>query len=165
MKGFTRFLIRTIPIATLLIAVITGLTTILIYGGTYTYLETQTINDQEYIIFNFKNYIDGLNVNNVDTQFLQGLDISQIYEDYTNANNEAEWYQKIANTVIMVVNYLIYLINVVIIPIKIIGIVLYFVMSLLGFKMNQQIAWDQFPLGAFINLCRGLTIPYIPYLS
>lgn len=163
MTGIKVFLLRIMPITILFMAVLTGLTTILIYGGSYTFLETKIISGQEFTIFNWQDYINSLNVSNVKTTF-DNLSPVEINNEYKNAVGNFNSFKDVINTLIMILNNIIWLINLTLFPFKLIGLIAYYMMSLLGFKMNQDIAWNQFPIGAFINVLRDLHIPYMNYV-
>ena len=163
MNGIKTFLLRVIPITILIMVVLTGLTSILVYGGDYTYLETKIINGQTFVYLNWQQYINGLDISNVKTTF-SIISPIEINEQYKQAVGQFNSIKDVINTLIMILNNIIWIINLLLFPVKFIGIIAYYIMSLLGFKMNQDIAWDQFPIGAFINLVRTLEIPYINYV-
>lgn len=169
MNGLKIFLFRIIPISTLFIAICVGLATILTFGGNYTYVTTQEVGGINMQIFDWNGYTEGLNPSGLLAEW-QELDITQVWANLPQPNNDWDvigWIKYIVNQLILTLNMIIWIINTAVLgPIKLIGQLFYYVFSLFGFKMNQQIAWNEFPIGAFMKfLAFDLQIPnYIPYI-
>lgn len=171
MSGLQRALFRIIPITTLVIAILTGLSYILIYGENtiydYTFLEQTTINGNTYQIFNWQNYINAFDITNfneifqeLDFTFLNNLDNHFSWDSVINA------LKSIVNALIILVDMVIWTINLMIFMTEMIGMILYYAFTLLGFNMNTEIAWESFPLGAMVNFIINLpNIEYVPFLE
>lgn len=125
---------------------------VLIYALCYVFnisnviFSIKNVNGQEYITFNFYNYVN--NFNNSFSSFQET--ISKLTENHYNWDDIIKAVKSIANILITVVNSLL-------LPFSIVGSLLNVVCAFIGLPLNNTN-----PLYALFNGLASLQIPYIP---